>query len=116
LARIAACGQTNTHLLHWMQIGWSHTGISSAIARFSHCAVPVGQVPSAANAETGKRSPLPSRITACTRLTKSGAATGTVGRSSPLPVSAPGSTSNSFSSVASTEAQLRLTISSPFLP
>src|SRR5512145_26758 len=45
-ARIAACGHTNAHLLHWMQILSSQAGISSAIARFSHCAVAVGQVPS----------------------------------------------------------------------
>ena len=99
-----------------MQIPSSQTGISRAIARFSHCAVPVGQVPSTGKADTGSRSPLPSIITACTRLTKSGAAAGTVGRIWPLPVSGPGVTSNRFSSVASTEAKLRLTISAPFLP
>src|SRR5512136_2720578 len=36
LGRIAACGHTIAHLLHWMQIAGSHTGISSAMFRFSH--------------------------------------------------------------------------------
>src|SRR5512143_1273667 len=80
MTRMAACGQTNAHLLHWMQILSSQTGMSRAIARFSHCAVALGQVPSTGNAETGSRSPLPSMITAWTRLTKSGAFSGTVGR------------------------------------
>jgi hypothetical protein len=40
--RMAACGQTIAHLLHWIQVGMSHTGISSAMFRFSHCVVPVG--------------------------------------------------------------------------
>ena len=38
-ARIAACGHTSAHWLHWMQIFESHTGISSAMFRFSHFAV-----------------------------------------------------------------------------
>src|SRR5512143_639207 len=80
LARIAACGQTNAHLLHWMQIFSSQTGMSRAMARFSHWAVALGQVPSTGNAETGSRSPLPSMITAWTRLTTSGAFAGPVGR------------------------------------
>ncbi len=46
LARMTACGQTSTHLPHWMQTFSSHTGISSEMLRFSHCAVPVGNVPS----------------------------------------------------------------------
>ena len=39
---MTACGQTRTHLPHWMQSSASHTGTSVAIARFSHCAVPLG--------------------------------------------------------------------------
>src|SRR5512136_2248071 len=35
-ARIAACGQTRAHRLHWMQIAGSQTGISRAMFRFSH--------------------------------------------------------------------------------
>ena len=69
---MAACGQTSAHLLHWMQISGSQTGISRAMLRFSHCVVPVGQVPSTGNALTGSRSPLPAIITAVTVLTKSG--------------------------------------------
>jgi hypothetical protein len=115
-ARIAACGQTNAHLLHWMQIFSSHAGISSAIARFSHCAVPVGQVPSTGKADTGSRSPLPSMIVACTRCTKSGACAGTAGRIFRVPVGWPIDTSKRFSSVWSTAAKLRLTTSAPFLP
>ena len=41
--------------------------------RFSHCDVPVGQVPSTGNALTGSRSPWFASITAVTRVTKSGA-------------------------------------------
>ena len=48
------CGQTRTHLPHWMQSASSHTGISSAMLRFSHCAVPVGKVPSMGMALTGQ--------------------------------------------------------------
>ena len=60
--RMVACGQTITHLPHWMQIVGSHTGISSARLRFSHCAVPVGKVPSHGNALTGSSSPRPAMI------------------------------------------------------
>ena len=57
----------------------SHTGISSAMLRFSHCAVPVGHVPSTGKALTGSRSPLPASSTAVTRCTKSGARSLTMG-------------------------------------
>src|SRR5512133_1325074 len=77
--RMAACGQMSAHLLHWMQRLGSHTGISSAMDRFSHLDVPVGQVPSSGNAETGRRSPLPASMSAVTRFTNSGAASETVG-------------------------------------
>ena len=55
----------------------SHTGISTARSRFSHCAVAVGHVPSTGNALTGSASPLPAIITAVTRCTKSGASPAT---------------------------------------
>src|SRR5215467_16252207 len=42
LIRIAACGQTMAHLPHWIQVFASHTGISSAMLRFSHLLVAVG--------------------------------------------------------------------------
>src|SRR5262245_18345559 len=71
-ARIAACGHTIAHLLHRMQMVGSQTGICAAMLRSSHCAVPVGHVPSTGNALTGRRSPLPSSITAVTRRMKSG--------------------------------------------
>lgn len=76
---MAACGQTNTHWLHWMQTLASQTGISVAMLRFSHLLVPTGQVPSAGNALTGSRSPLPAIITADTRWTKAGASRATSG-------------------------------------
>ena len=76
---MAACGQTIAHLLHWMQIFSSHTGMSRAMFRFSHFAVPVGHVPSGGNALTGRRSPLPARRTPETRWTKSGASVETAG-------------------------------------
>src|SRR4029079_431927 len=77
LTRIAAWGQTSAHLLHWMHKDASHTGMSAAMLRRSHCAVPVGHVPSTGNALTGRRSPLLASITAVTRLMKSGASSGT---------------------------------------
>src|SRR5579863_8947227 len=40
--RITACGQTITHLPHCMQRSGSQTGISWAMLRFSHFAVPEG--------------------------------------------------------------------------
>ena len=73
MTRIVACGQTMAHLLHWMQTGWSHTGISSAMFRFSHCAVPVGYVPSTGILLTGIRSPNPPMISAVTSFTNAGA-------------------------------------------
>src|SRR6516225_7806272 len=76
---MVACGQTMAHLLHWMHTFGSQTGTSSAIARFSHLVVPVGQVPSTGKADTGSRSPLPAIITAVTRRTKSGADSDTSG-------------------------------------
>src|SRR3954471_21852400 len=100
LARIAACGQTIAHLLHWMQRTSSQTGISAAMLRFSQRVVPVGNVPSTGNADTGSRSPLPAIISAVTFLTKSGALSGTIGGSVKREVTWPGtSTSWRFASV-----------------
>src|SRR3972149_2812236 len=65
-SRMTACGQTSTHLPHWMQMSGSHTGISSPMLRFSHCAVPVGYVPSTGIALTGSSSPNPAIIFAVT--------------------------------------------------
>src|SRR5512139_866156 len=39
LARMTACGQTITHLPHWMHRSGSHTGTSSAMLRFSYWVV-----------------------------------------------------------------------------
>ena len=80
--RIAACGQTMTHLPHWMQVSGSQTGISSAMLRFSYCAVAVGKVPSTGIALTGRSSPRPPMISAVTFWTNSGANDGTTGGSS----------------------------------
>ena len=40
-----------------MQTAGSQTGISEAMLRFSHWLVPIGQVPSTGNAETGRVQP-----------------------------------------------------------
>ena len=48
--RIAACGQSSTQIAHWVQTSASQIGISSAMLRFSHCVVPVGNVPSTGSA------------------------------------------------------------------
>src|ERR1700736_5929337 len=42
LPRMTECGQTSTHLPHWMQMVSSHTGTSWAMFRFSHFVVPTG--------------------------------------------------------------------------
>src|SRR5487761_2424578 len=44
LLRMVACGQTKTHLPHWMQTAGSQTGISKAIFLFSQRVVAVGNV------------------------------------------------------------------------
>src|SRR5664279_223742 len=79
LARMAACGHTSVHLLHWMQRSVYHTGISIAMLRFSHCAVPVGNVPSTGKALTGSWSPRPAMISAVTSCTNFGASLATMG-------------------------------------
>ena len=57
----------------------SQIGTSAAMVRFSQRDVPVGQVPSTGNADTGSRSPLPAIKTDVTCRTKSGASSGTRG-------------------------------------
>ena len=114
---MAAWGQTIAHLLHWMQIPGSQTGISRAIDRFSHWAVAVGHVPSTGKAETGSRSPLPAIITAVTRFTNSGAFSAISGGRFRVEVADAGSfTSCRLASVSSTAAKFRRTTSAPFLP
>jgi hypothetical protein len=117
LARITACGQTSTHFPHWMQMSGSHTGISLAMPRFSHRAVPVGKVPSAGSALTGSASPSPAISRAVTCCTKGGASGGTGGRRSMVLVASAGkSTSWRWPSAASTAAQFRRTTAGPRLP
>ena len=77
--RMTLCGQTMAHLPHWMQTSGSHTGISSAMLRFSHFAVPVGYVPSTGSALTGKLSPWPAIMRAVTSRTNCGACGDTAG-------------------------------------
>jgi hypothetical protein len=113
---MAACGQMSAHLLHWMQGPVSQTGISSAMARFSQRVVPVGQVPSTGKADTGKRSPLLASMRAVTRLTKSGAPSGTTGDRG-LPVTLAGTfTSWRWARVASTASKFFCTTSGPLRP
>src|SRR5262249_49798564 len=117
LARMVACGQTNAHWLHWMQIFRSHTGMSIAMLRFSHFAVATGHVPSAGNALTGNRSPLPAIMTAVTFCTKSGALVETIGGRERAAVADPGTgISFKWDSVQSTASKLRRTTSAPRLP
>ena len=78
----------------------SHTGMSSAMFRFSHCADAVGNVPSFGIAETGSWSPSPAIIFANTFLTKSGALSETTGGISIVLVTLEGIfTSKRFASV-----------------
>jgi hypothetical protein len=81
-ARITECGQTSTHLPHWMHSPSSQTGISRAMLRFSQRVVPLGKVPSGGRALTGRESPAPAIIRAVSRWTSSGASLGTGGRRS----------------------------------
>ena len=115
--RIAACGQTMAHLPQSMQMSASQIGSSWAIARFSYCAVPVGNVPSTGNADTGSRSPSPAINRAVTRVTKSGASAGrTVSMRYPGVTSAGTSTRESAAREASIAAKLRSTIVAPRRP
>src|SRR5512142_3232493 len=103
---MAAWGQTSAHLLHWMQIFESHTGMSRAMLRFSHRAVSVGHVPSTGNALTGSRSPWLDSIIAVTRFTKSGAFSDTIGGRRRVAVAVAGTvTGCRFASVWSTAAK-----------
>ena len=43
--RIAACGHTYEHWLHWIHFVASQTGTSTAIPRFSNADVPEGVCP-----------------------------------------------------------------------
>src|SRR5437868_15498549 len=97
---MVACGQTIAHLLHWIQRTSSQTGLSAAMLRFSQRVVLVGNAPSTGHADTGSRSPLPAIITAVTLRTKSGAVSGTMGRSEMRAVTCDGTgTSWRFTSV-----------------
>ena len=77
-----------------MQISASQTGISSERLRFSHCAVPVGNVPSTGNALTGSSSPWPAIIGPSVIRTKAGASAGTGGTRSKVLVITPGTTTS----------------------
>ena len=115
--RIAACGHTSGHSAHCVHTSVSQIGISCAMLRFSHCVVPVGNVPSTGRAETGRRSPLPSSIIAVMRWTKSGASLGTSGRRRSAESVRPGTfTSWRAASDWSTAAKLRARTVSPRLP
>ena len=116
LARIAECGQAATQWLHWVQMSGFQIGISSAMLRFSHCVVPIGQVPSGGSAETGSASPRPASIAAVTVLTKSGAASETTGgRIGLLSFTSCKVTSASDSRAKANACQLRSTSSWPLL-
>src|SRR3989304_3331224 len=94
----------------------SHTGISGAGLRLSQIAVPVGHVPSAGNADTGRRSPRPAIISAVTRLTNSGAWVPTGSGISNLLVAAAGIVILCrVARVSSIAFQLASTTSLPFL-
>src|SRR5471032_2617464 len=113
---MAECGQAATQWLHWVHKSGFQIGTSSAILRFSHCVVPVGQVPSGGKAETGSASPSPASIAAVTVLTKSGAASETIGgRLCGFAGIGCSGTATSCSSVAASAIQLRVTTSSPLL-
>src|SRR5512136_161700 len=80
LCRMTACGQTKTHLPHWIHRSDSQTGISKAMLRFSHLVVPVGKVPSTGKADTGTESPSKAIMGPSTSRTNAGASAGTGAR------------------------------------
>ncbi len=85
--------------------------------RFSHCAVPVGKVPSTGIALTGSESPSPMMIGARTFWTNSGACAGTGGVIAMLLVAASGTLIWwRWSKAASTAAKFFFTTDSPRLP
>jgi len=117
LIRIAVCGQVIAHLPQSMHSDGSQIGSSTAIARFSHFDVPVGQVPSTGNALTGSRSPCPRIIAAVTRRTKSGASSGIGGSRCSWLVGRSGTCSgSSAATAASIAAKLRSTTVRPRWP
>src|SRR5262249_26959476 len=117
LTRIAAWGHTSAHLLHWMQIAGSHTGISAAMFLFSHRLVATGHVPSTGKALTGRRSPLLATMTAVTPWTKSGACGETAaGRRRSVVTEVGAGTAESAAMARSTASKLRFRTSPPFLP
>src|SRR5438552_3221355 len=93
-ARITACGHTSTHLLHWIHTDGSHSGISTAMLRFSQRVVPLGYVPSTGSALTGSKSPWPAIMGPVTLVTNSGAPSATVWRSSRVLVTMDGTTTS----------------------
>jgi hypothetical protein len=100
-----------------MQTFASHTGISSAMLRFSQRVVAVGYVPSTGSALTGKSSPSPVIIFASTSRTNCGDLSGTVGRAGRPGTTVDGTfTSCRKARAASTALMFMATISSPFLP
>src|SRR6266568_1163249 len=117
LMRMTACGQTIAHLPHWIHVLGSQTGISSARLRFSHLAVPVGNVPSQEKALTGSSSPWPAYIAPSTSRSYSGAfGENGAGIRTRLVVFSGTLISNRWASVSSTAARFFSTKSSPFFP
>ena len=114
--RIVAWGQTMAHLPQSMHTSGSQIGISLAIERFSYFVVPVGKVPSTGSALTGRRSPSPLISIVVTRLTKSGASSGTVTAIDRALVAAAGtSTRWRLASAVSMAAKLRSMMARPRL-
>src|SRR5680860_52432 len=107
-----AWGHENEHFAHWMHTAGSQIGISRAMLRFSHWAVPVGQVPSTGKALTGRSSPRPAIMAAVTSWTKAGAADATAAGRTRVAVTSVG-TSIWWrrDSVPSTASKLRRTMS-----
>src|SRR5512138_2883482 len=103
--RIVAWGQTKEQMPHWMQSCSSHTGMSTAMLRFSYCEVAVGKVPSLGIADTGTVSPKPAMIVPVTSRTNLGALFETAGGILSLLVAFAGTlTSWMFLSASSTAA------------
>ena len=114
--RMAACGQTTAHWLHWMQFSLSHCGTLMATPRFSYWLVATGKEPSGLKELTGRLSPFWARMGRMTFCTKAGTLSDLPDLSLAVAQAAGTLISTRLARVWSTPSTFILTILSPFLP
>ena len=123
VARITAWGHTITHLPHCTHRSGSHTGIASAMLRFSHWAVPLAKLPSQGRALTGRASARRCSWGSTSSRTTAGAVARWAGQGSGSGAMAPRSATPGVGVIsrrppraASIAPRLRATIASPLWP